>query len=221
MPHIHRLIRSRRRSLALIVERDGSLTVRAPQHLSQAEIDHFVDRKSDWIARKQAQVAREAPPERRYEEGETFPYLGVEHPLRLVSRRKPALALEDGCFTLDRARVAEGQALFTEWYRRAARRHLEERVKHFSQLHGFRVGKLRISSARTRWGSCSKKGTLSFTWRLVMAPPEVVDYVVVHELCHLRELNHSKAFWALVASILPDYKVQRTWLKRHGERLRL
>jgi predicted metal-dependent hydrolase len=94
-------------------------------------------------------------------------------------------------------------------------------VAHFAGLHGFEPGKLRISSARTRWGSCSRQGTLSFTWRLVMAPEEVIDYVVVHELCHLRHLNHSKAFWGLVEGILPDYKVRRAWLKRHGERLQL
>ena len=220
MPTINRLIRSRRRSLALIVERDGSLTVRAPQHLGQAEIDCFVRAKSDWIRRKQLQIARQAPVEHRYQDGETFLYLGVAYPLRLVSGRKGGLAFERG-FVLSRSLQPQGKRLFTAWYRRQARSHLEMRITQYAGLYGFEPGRLRISSARTRWGSCSRLGTLSFTWRLVMAPAEVVDYVVVHELCHLRHPNHSKAFWSHVESILPGYKTQRAWLKHNGERLQL
>jgi hypothetical protein len=220
MPTIHRLIRSRRRSLSLIVERDGSLTVRAPQHLSQAEIDRFVQAKSDWIRRKQLQAARQAPVVHRYQDGETFLYLGVAYPLWLVSGGKSGLVFDRG-FALERSLQPEGERLFTAWYRRQARRHLEERVAYFAGKFDFDPGKLRISSARTRWGSCSRKGTLSFTWRLVMASPDVVDYVVVHELCHLRHPNHSKAFWSHVERILPGYKTQRAWLKHNGERLQL
>ncbi len=220
MPSIQRLIRSRRRSLALIVERDGSLTVRAPLHLKQAEIERFVRDKSDWIARKQAQLARHPQVTHHYQEGETFLYLGAAYPLQLVARFKEGLRFEGG-FKLDSARQAEGEPLFTGWYRRQARKHIQARVAHYAGLHGFKPGKVRISSARTRWGSCSTKGTLSFTWRLVMAPEAVVDYVVVHELCHLKHLNHSKAFWAQVARILPDFKAQRAWLKTHGEQLQL
>jgi predicted metal-dependent hydrolase len=85
--------------------------------------------------------------------------------------------------------------------------------------YGFREMKVRISSARTRWGSCSQKGNLSFTWRLVMAPPDVIDYVVVHELCHTREMNHSRSFWEQVEAILPDFRQRRRWLKEYGKLL--
>lgn len=220
MPPEYRLVRSRRRTLALIVERDGSLTVRAPLRLPASEIARFVDARSDWIARMRARAARSAPAIHRYQEGETFPYLGVEYPLRLVCDGQAGLEF-DGAFLLDRTLQDQGQRLFTAWYRRQARRHLEERVAHFAGAHGFAPARVRISSARTRWGSCSQKGTLSFTWRLTMAPEAIIDYVVVHELCHLREPNHSPAFWALVESILPDYRLHRSWLKQHGERLQL
>ncbi len=111
------------------------------------------------------------------------------------------------------------KSAFQAWYKKQARAVLTERAGYFARKHGFEIGKIRITSARTRWGSCSTKKTLSFTWRLVMAPPEVVDYVVVHELCHLRELNHSRAFWAQVEAILPDYKGKRKWLKENGNLL--
>ncbi len=98
---------------------------------------------------------------------------------------------------------------------------LKQQVSYYATKHGFEFKKIRISSARTRWGSCSTLGTLSFTWRLVLAPLDVLDYVVVHELCHLSELNHSKKYWGLVEEILPDYKARRTWLKENGGRLKL
>jgi predicted metal-dependent hydrolase len=220
METIHRLIRSRRRSLALIVERDGSLTVRAPLHLGEAEIERFVHAKSAWIIGKRAQAAREAPTAHLYQDGETFPFLGTDYPLQLLPGFKPGLAF-DGVFKLDCARGAEAERLFTQWYRSQARRWIETRVTYFAGLHSFKPGKVRISSARTRWGSCSRRGTLNFTWRLVMAPPEVIDYVVVHELCHLGHLNHAKAFWSRVEKILPGYRQQRAWLRKHGARLQL
>jgi predicted metal-dependent hydrolase len=220
MADIHRLIRSRRRTLSLIVERDGSLTVRAPLHLPEAEILRFVNSKGAWIERKQVQVAQFTQVFHRYREGEIFPFLGVDYTLRLVPGLKPALVFKNG-FRLNSLRSPDGEQLFTRWYRQQARSWMEARVAYFAGLQGFKPGKVRISSARTRWGSCSTKGTLSFTWRLIMAPEQVIDYVVVHELCHLQHLNHSKAFWSHVAQILPDYKQQRAWLKAHGERLQL
>jgi predicted metal-dependent hydrolase len=98
---------------------------------------------------------------------------------------------------------------------------ISDRVKIFSDQYGFAPKRVRISSAKTRWGSCSPDGTLNFTWRLVMAPLDVVDYVVVHELVHLRVKDHSEKFWREVEKVLPEYRVQRTWLRTHGEKLTL
>jgi predicted metal-dependent hydrolase len=112
-----------------------------------------------------------------------------------------------------RAALPRAAAVFEAWYRRQARLVLAERVAAYAWQTGLQPKKLRIGAARTRWGSCSSKGTLSFTWRLVMAPQQVVDYVVVHELCHLQVKNHSRDFWARVKAILPDYKQQVGWLK--------
>jgi len=124
-------------------------------------------------------------------------------------------------FKLKKSAQPQAASHFERWYKKQARKVLSERVEHLAQKHGFEVNKTRISSARTRWGSCSQKGTLSFTWRLVMAPLEVIDYVVVHELCHLKEMNHSKASWAQVEAILPDYKKHRSWLKKQGRNLQI
>lgn len=217
---INRLVRSRRKTLSLIVESDGTLTVRAPLRMKEADIRRFIEAKADWIKQKQARAQEEALPSHQYVDGETFLYLGREIPLRIIPNGRPALVM-DRVFKLTRSARPQAESCFEAWYKKQARAVLSERVEYFAKLHGFRVGKIRISSARTRWGSCSSKETLSFTWRLVMAPLEVIDYVVVHELCHLNEMNHSRTFWARVEAILLDYKACRKWLKDNGAKLHL
>jgi len=220
MIQIDKFVRSKRRTLSLIVESDGSLTVRAPLGMREADIRRLIEEKIDWIQRKQAKARKEAVRPHQFIDGETLPYLGREVPLCLVRDQRPALIL-DGRFKLVRSAQSRAESVFEAWYKKQARIVLMERVVFFANKYGFEVTKIRISSARTRWGSCSRKGTLNFTWRLVMAPPDVIDYVVVHELCHLRELNHSPAFWAQVEAILPDYKPKRKWLKVNSTNLHL
>ena len=220
MIEIHKLVRSKRKTLALIVENDGTLTVRAPLRMHEADIWRFIEAKTDWIKRKQARVQKEAELLHQYVDGETFLYLGKDVPLRIVREAKPALVM-DRVFKLTRSAQPRAASVFETWYKKQARAVVTERVEFFAHRHSFKVKKIRISSARTRWGSCSTKGTLSFTWRLVMAPLDIIDYVVAHELCHLKELNHSKAFWSQVEAILPDYIVRRKWLKDNGATLHL
>ncbi len=106
-------------------------------------------------------------------------------------------------------------------YRKAARLRMEERTAFFHKITGGSYTSITIRDQKTRWGSCSSSGTLSFNYRLIFAPPAILDYVVVHELCHLTHMNHSKDFWNMVESVLPDYKERRQWLKEHGQELNL
>ena len=104
-------------------------------------------------------------------------------------------------------------------YRQAAKEYIPKRVAYYAQLLDVTYATISIRDQKTRWGSCSSKGNLYFSWRLILAPPKVLDYVVVHELCHRKEMNHSPRFWALVESMIPDYKTHRKWLKENGEKL--
>ena len=106
-------------------------------------------------------------------------------------------------------------------YRKAAREYFPKRVSHYAHILGVTYGKISIRDQKTRWGSCSSEGNLSFNWRLILAPPDVLDYVVIHELCHRKEMNHSKEFWTLVESLMPDYKERRKWLRENGKNLTL
>ncbi len=216
------LIRSKRRTVALIVQPDGTLQVRAPLRLPEAQIRAFVESKADWVREKQAKAQlamKNAPHPHRYVDGEQFPYLGQFYPIAIVERARPALALEGERFLLSRAAQPEAARIFELWYRKQAARIISERLSSYGPLFqkiGCKYQKVRISSARTRWGSCSSLGTLSFSWRLVMVPPAMIDYVVVHELAHLRYHNHSKDFWDLVKTFMRDYKARRTWLKANA-----
>jgi predicted metal-dependent hydrolase len=218
---IDKLVRSERKTIALIVERDGGLTVRAPMRLSQLQINSFVKEKSEWITRTREKLRSIVEvPARRYVDGETFPFLGSSFGLKLVRPQRPSLQFDNG-FTLSNTLQKRAAAAFTRWYKERAYEVISERVRQFAKQYNFMPKQVKITSARTRWGSCSQNGTLNFTWRLVMAPLDVIDYVIVHELVHLRVKDHSSKFWKAVESIYPEYKKQRKWLRENGEKLNL
>ncbi len=218
---VNQIIRSKRKTIALIVKPDGSLVVRAPLRASEASIREFVESNAKWIEKKQAEaLAFLRPAPKRYAAGELFTYLGSVYPLEIVKGQKKPLLL-DGQFKLAEAAQGNARLAFEHWYRTQAKQILTERVRLYAGQYGFQYRKIGITSARTRWGSCSADGSLNFSWRLVMAPAEVVDYVVVHELAHTVFHNHSRRFWKRVEKIMPDYKERRKWLRKDGRQLML
>jgi predicted metal-dependent hydrolase len=221
MPEITKIIRTKRRTIALVIERDGSLIVRAPLRTSEKTIRELVQQKADWITRGQQKMRQNQPREHQFREGDTLPLLGQQHPIKIVPRQRASLNLENGEFRLAEKAQPRAREAFALWYKQTAAILLPARLEALAKKHNLGPKKVRISSARTRWGSCSTSGTISLTWRLVMAPPEVIDYVIVHELAHIKHPNHSKDFWDTVAALMPDYKKHINWLKQHGQSLNL
>jgi len=216
------IIRTKRKTIALIVGRDGRLIVRAPMRAGAESIQKFIAEKEKWIRTKQGHVKETYPPfvPKEYVNGEGFWYLGKIYKLQLGENTKPLLYL-NGNFQLARTAVSKAPIAFERWYREQAYTVISERVQWYAAKHGFNYKQVKITSARARWGSCNDKGTLSFAWRLVMAPVPVIDYVVVHELMHLRVKNHSKKFWALIQILMPDCKKRIEWLEINGHLLNL
>jgi hypothetical protein len=214
------LIRSRRKSFAIIVGNDAGVTVRAPLRATHAQVQAVLASKARWIRERQEQVrqAASAHPPRRFSEGELFPFLGVDYPLAILERASPLLHL-DGRFELARQAQSRAPQVFESWYKEQARRYFNQRLLHFAKLHRLGFRRLRLSNARTRWGSCSSLGDINLVWRLVMAPPEIIDYVIVHELAHRVERNHSSRYWKQVETMMPDYRSRRLWLKKNGQSL--
>jgi predicted metal-dependent hydrolase len=216
---IHQIIKTGRRTISLTVETDGSLVVRAPLKVSESMIHTFVESKKRWVDKKRLEAASAKPPRpKQFINGEIFHYLGNEYPLEIVSNQPKALQLE-GHFKLSDSWLLRADQAFEHWYRAQARKFLAERVRFFAEKYELQFDSIRLSSARTRWGSCSARGVLSFTWRLIMTPIDVIDYVVVHELVHTLVHNHSRRYWGKVEKILPQYLEPYEWLRKNGHQV--
>ncbi len=215
------LIRSKRRTIALEITEDARLVVRAPCLVPRAMIDHFLREKHHWVQKKKAEMMErlQSKTMRTYGNDDEFLLFGEQIPLTIDYASNGKLLLDNGRFILSARELGNPEKAFETWYRETAREYLMERTVNFARTHGFRFAKFRLSSAKKRWGSCSSKGTISLSWRLIMAPPHVIDYVIVHELAHLKHFNHSSRFWSLVESILPNYSAARKWLKQEGHAL--
>lgn len=214
----YRFVRARRRSIALCVDA-GVLEARAPRYTPIAEVEAFIRQKERWIARRLAEESRRPPP-MRWENGARLPLLG----------RTVTLCAEGGAVGLSGERLilpalepAERRAQALEWLRLRALGLFQERLAHFAAALGLPLPSLGLSNSKTQWGSCHPSGRAGarvlLNWRLSLLPLPLIDYVVVHELAHLKELNHSRRFWAVVAKAVPDHRGARRELNRLGRLL--
>lgn len=209
---------ARRRTVALTVERDGALTVSAPEGADVAAIEDFVREKRPWLYRKLAEKEAMQRPvaTKQYVSGEGFPYLGRSYRLLLVDEQEVSLKLEAGRFRLRRSEAATGRETFVRWYGDHARPWLLQRVEGFAPRVGVTPMGVEIRDLGHRWGSCSKSGKLNFHWATILLPASIVEYVVVHELVHLVEANHTPEFWLRLERAMPDYEQRKRWLAEHG-----
>lgn len=218
---VQQIIRSKRKTLALVVKPDGSLIVRVPLRTAERTIQAFIEKNASWVKKKQAEALAALPPTpRQYCAGELFLFLGNAYPLEIVQRQRKPLLFENG-FRLAGSAQSKASRVFERWYREQARRTIQERVDFYACQYGFQYKRIGITSARSRWGSCSADGSLNFSWRLILAPLEAVDYVVVHELVHTVFHDHSKRFWQKVEHIMPDYKERKKWLRKNAPQMML
>lgn len=213
---INEIVRSRRRTITLVVTQDCTLVVRAPLGASNSHIESVVREKSAWIKKKFFEISqRPKAMAKEFVNGEEFLYLGQAYKLCFVERARKDIELTDKiCLSVQVKPIA--RFVLRRWYKATALKIIGQRCQWYADAIGHKPVSVKITEARKRWGSCGSKGTLNFSWRLVMAPPEVIDYVIVHELTHIGQMNHSPVFWRQVADILPDYKKQEKWLQENG-----
>ena len=211
-PLPYTLLRSRRRTIALQITPDGQLLVRCPFRVSKAAVDRFVAAHRDWILRHRQRLEALPPkPVFTYSAGQQLFYLG--EPLSIVLRDDITGASVQGDMFLLPAHTDDPTALTADFFQREAQRLLPDMSAPWAEKMGLYPTKISITAAKTRWGSCSAKNTINFSYRLLCLPPELITYVVVHELAHLQHHNHSAAFHALVAQYLPDHKELRAQLR--------
>ena len=210
----------RRRSITLTIDEDG-LRVGAPSRAPQSRIDALLNAHARWIARKLEEWQARRPRPFTWQTGATVMALGEPLTLTVDTATKAylyAMAIASVSASMPAIPPPNSQKQVTAWLRGTAQTWFEQRAAHFARVLDVRVHSIRLSNARTRWGTCHPDGRVRLNWRLIQAPPALVDYVVVHELAHLREPNHSPRFWTWVASVLPDYRERRRTLRLEGHR---
>ena len=211
----------RRRTIGFRIDRHG-LTVSIPSRMPRRDVPEMVLRHADWIEKKLAQLV-EAPVEMQWEDSATVLYLGRELTLELQTggARSP-VTLNGEVLTVALADPTDATAIRRKvmaWYRNLALEDFSRRTAIFAAKLGVNTPPITLTNAATRWGSCSARGEIRLNWRLIQAPPHIIHYVVAHELAHLKEMNHSPRFWAVVESICPDYLNARKQLKALSPKL--
>lgn len=213
------LTRSDRKTIAIYI-RDGAVEVRAPMNSPKRDIDRFVASKEKWIAEKLAMATERLAQRESFtlDYGDSVTYRGKQYPIAARGGNRVGFDDERFYMPLDLP-PEEIKAACVQVYRLLAKRDLTAKALEFAKHMGVMPSAVKINGATTRWGSCSAQKSLNFSWRLMMADDDVIDYVVVHELAHITEMNHSVRFWALVEGVLPEYQVRKAKLKALQQRL--
>ncbi len=214
------IIRSRRKTIGLQINSKAELIIRAPFGVPQIWIDRMVREKHSWIEKTRERIMKQMASRkvRTFAEGETLEYLGQSYFIAYREGMKKRVELEDQFWIASEFR-AHAPDLLMRWFKKKAMEYLPPIVKQYCDQLALKMPSIKINTAKGRWGSCSTQGGINFSYRLMMAPAEVVSYVAAHEAAHLKEQNHGKHFWKLVEFLCPDYRAHERWLKQKGNEL--
>jgi predicted metal-dependent hydrolase len=211
----YKLIRGVRRTVLIRITEDAEVEVLAPKKLDKRAIDEYLKNKQDWIEKK-LEAVREVLQQREQYNMETLDFLGIEYPVKNQGKR---VVFHGDLFLVPEAEAETRRALIIAWYKNRAKEIIAKRVGMFAEKMGAYYDTVKITSARTRWGSCTAKNRLNFSWRLMMAPGEAIDYVVIHELAHTKIREHNKEFYELVLRYCGGYQRIEENLKLLGAKL--
>jgi len=218
----------RKKTVAIHINPMASVTILSPRHFDDEKIRMIVRKKARWILEKQGKIdgSRYSNPRKEFVSGESSAYLGKLYRLKVIKGAEDIVGkckLVNGRFLVEINGDHEAQVNRTaikkallDWYLERAAQKIKERVDRFSQQIGKWPASIKMKNQDRRWGSCSRNGSIRFNWKVIMAPISIMDYVIVHELCHLIYPHHSTQFWQKVQSIIPDYKRRRDWLKTNS-----
>lgn len=216
---------SARKTLSIRIDLEGNLEVKAPKRLSEHEIRDFLKEKQKWIEKQlhKNEKRMSEPPLFQWKDGELLPIYGSQYRLEVIYQKDSKRDCVQFCnakiqIITNDVQPQNVKEAVSYWYKKACKKLFEQKVMEFAAIMNVSFAKITLKEQKTCWGSCSNKQNLNFNWKLLLMPPEIMDYVIVHELTHLKEMNHSKRFWERVEAVLPDYKIRRKWLKDNGGR---
>lgn len=213
----------RKRSASIYLE-DKIVKVRVPKSLSKRRIRELITKRIPWIKTQLKEVLELPIKPKEYVSGETFPYLGRNYRLKVTQGNETSIKLK-GCYLsatilkTDKNADETIRSMLVSWYRQHAETRLGEKTDRLAKIVGVQPNSIKVRNYKSRWGSCFITGDISYNWRVILAPHRIVDYVVVHELCHLLEHNHSSRYWKHVERYVPDWKDCRNWLRTNSHSL--
>lgn len=226
----YKIIKKKKKTITIRITREGEVVVTSPVYADDRYIFNLVENKGEWIVKKLKEIQRVKKEAGRveYKNGSEIEYLGTKLILYISEDNvdKFKIYKQDNKLYVKLPKLQESP--YTEeilrgeiknWLKEQAKVVLKQRVEFFSKEYNLVPNRVVVKEQKTIWGSCSSKGNINLNWRLIMVPLDVLDYVVVHELCHLKHPNHSSRFWSLVKEIMSDYEEKRKWLKENGGRL--
>lgn len=213
-----KIIRSKRKTVSIYIERDGKVTAIVPDHIEDSEISKILLTKeyqihkglAQWKQMNEAKVARE------YVNGQSFLYLGRNYRLKLIEEKLGVIKFSNGYFLLSKSEKEKAEILFIDFYKEKLNNKIQPIVIKYKGMLDVQPNKIKVMELKNRWASCSSKGNLNFHWKCAMAPVDVLNYIVVHEMVHLLHLNHTPVFWNEVDKVMPSYEKHITWLKHYG-----
>ncbi|MFN4201000.1 M48 family metallopeptidase [Fervidobacterium riparium] len=204
------------RKISIYIDYDGTLKISVPKSMTEKELEQFLKRKESEIKKL---VESFSAQKSAFTSKNAILYFGEERKIILNGDSNVPLRYVNGTFFLNPRYVDDANKLAIWWLRKQAEEYLPKKVNEISEIMGISYKKVVVKDAKTRWGSCSTKGTISLNWRLIMAPVGIVEYVIVHELAHIAHPDHSPEFWRFVGKFVPDYRLFRNWLKKNGKSL--
>ncbi|MBF8984482.1 M48 family metallopeptidase [Lutibacter sp. B2] len=222
------IVYEERETVGIKIDDIEGIIVVVPKQADEKVIIDIVKSKAPLILQKLKESTETNPciKEKKYENGELFLYLGDQYAIQIIideSIKKDIVKFKNGliCITVRKSEKEAYKNSMEKFYKKKCRKKILERIEYYQKYFKIKPKEIKIIESKNKWGSCSSNRNINFNWRLIMAPIEVIDYIVVHEMCHLMHMNHSKSFWTLVGKIIPDYKQRSEWLKYNNSRMNI
>lgn len=222
----YQLIKSNRKTVTISVLPTKEVIVKTPKYLSDKEVMKMVKQKAKWIDDKISKMQDNITFEKKYVDGDGILFKGKEYKLKVIEEiglKKSVVRIHQDEIIIIMNQINREQIpnVLDRWYKEKAKELVCEKIEHYNSFIHKKITNIRIKDQKKRWGSCSSLGNLNFNWRIIMMPEEMFDYIIVHEMCHLLYLNHSRDYWKSVEKILPDYKEREKWIRQNGTKLLL
>jgi predicted metal-dependent hydrolase len=216
--HYTVLYQKKRKTIKIKFVNPSLIEITAPLGYPLKSVEELLQAKTSWLLKQLDKLAAIAnnPVNKELTDGAKILYLGETKTLKITLGQTNSVVLRANTIEAQLSTDAALSKVLLDWYVKNAETTLAEKTKHWAPIIGVQPRRLTIRDQKTRWGSCSTSGNINFNWRIIMAPETIIDYLVVHELCHLKHPNHSLAFWQLVSQFIPDYKARRHWLRENG-----